>query len=100
MVDVMTREADFADLEAVDSVAAAIAEHPEIDLMIMAAGLDRAQSLLSLDWRQARDDFAVNALSNLVLLSHLAPAMADRGGGHVTAVVSLAGLVGLPYEAP
>ncbi len=35
-----------------------------------------------------------------MLLSHLAPAMAKRGGGHVTAIVSLAGLVGMPYEAP
>ena len=26
--------------------------------------------------------------------------MARRGGGHVTAIVSLAGLVGMPYEAP
>ena len=26
--------------------------------------------------------------------------MAKRGGGHVTAIVSLAGLVGMPYEAP
>jgi short-subunit dehydrogenase len=35
-----------------------------------------------------------------VLLSHLAPAMARRGTGHVTAIVSLAALVGMPYEAP
>ena len=77
-----------------------VAEHPDIDLMIAGAGLDRAQSLLAFDWRQARDDFTVNSLSNLVLLSHLAPAMAERGGGHVTAIVSLAGLVGMPYEAP
>jgi short-subunit dehydrogenase len=32
-----------------------------------------------------------------VLLSHLAPAMVSRGGGHVTAIVSLAGLIGMPY---
>ena len=92
---------DFADLEAVDAAAAElVADHPDIDLLIAGAGLDRAQSLLAFDWRQARDDFTVNALSNLVLLSHLAPAMARRGGGHVTAIVSLAGLVGMPYEAP
>ena len=77
-----------------------VAEHPDIDLLIACAGLDRAQSLLAFDWRQARDDFTVNSLSNLVLLSHLAPAMARRGGGHVTAIASLAGLLGMPYEAP
>jgi short-subunit dehydrogenase len=99
-VDVATLEVDFADLEAVDAAAAQlVAEHPDVDLLLACAGLDRAQSLLAFDWRQARDDFTVNSLSNLVLLSHLAPAMAKRGSGHVTAIVSLAGLVGMPYEA-
>jgi short-subunit dehydrogenase len=100
-VDVVTHAVDFADLEAVDSVVAQLAaEHPDLDLLIAAAGLDRAQSLLAFDWRQAREDFSVNALANLVLIAHLAPAMAKLGRGHVTALVSLAGLVGMPYEAP
>jgi short-subunit dehydrogenase len=99
-VDVAAREVDFTDLEAVDAAAAAlVAEHPDIDLLVAGAGLDRAQSLLAFDWRQAQEDFSVNALANLVLLSHLAPAMETRGGGHVTAIVSLAGIVGMPYEA-
>jgi short-subunit dehydrogenase len=55
--------------------------------------------MLSFDWRQAREDFDVNALANLVLLAHLVPAMAKRGEGHVTAISSLAGLVGMPYES-
>jgi short-subunit dehydrogenase/catechol 2,3-dioxygenase-like lactoylglutathione lyase family enzyme len=97
--EVTTLEADFSDLDALDGAAAGlVAEHPDIDLLIAGAGLDRAQSMLSLDWRQAREDFNVNALSNLVLLSHLAPAMVERGGGHVTAIASLAGLIGMPYE--
>lgn len=99
--EVATIQLDLADLEAVDTASAElVAEHPDVDLLIAAAGLDRAQSLLAFDWRQARDDFSVNTLANLVLLSHLAPAMAGRDGGHVTAIVSLAGLVGMPYEAP
>ena len=93
-------EVDFTDLEAVDDAMPALLEaHPDVDLLIAGAGLDRAQSLLAFDWRQAQDDFKVNALANLVLLSHLVPAMARHGQGHVTAIVSLAGLVGLPYEA-
>jgi short-subunit dehydrogenase len=99
-VDVVRREVDFADLEAVDAAATELAgDDPGIDLVIACAGLDRAQSLRRFDWRQARDDFAVNALSNLALLAHLAPAMAERGGGHVTAIASLAAVVGMPYEA-
>ena len=42
----------------------------------------------------------VLTFSNLVVLAHLAPAMAGRGAGHVTAIASLAGLVGMPFEAP
>ena len=100
-VDVETRAMDFADLEAVDrATAELLAELSRIDVLVAGAGLDRAQSLLEFDWRQAREDFTVNALANLVLLSHLAPAMAKGGGGHVTALVSLAGIVGMPYEAP
>jgi short-subunit dehydrogenase/catechol 2,3-dioxygenase-like lactoylglutathione lyase family enzyme len=92
---------DLTDLEAVDEAAARLAvEHDDLDLVLASAGLDRAQSLLAFDWRQARDDFHVNALANLVLLSRLIPPMAERGRGHVTALVSLAGLLGMPYEAP
>jgi short-subunit dehydrogenase/catechol 2,3-dioxygenase-like lactoylglutathione lyase family enzyme len=99
-VEVATLEVDFADLEAVDTAGRWVAaQHPEVDLLIASAGLDRAQSLLAFDWRQARDDFAVNSLANLALLSHLAPLMAARGDGHVTAIISLAALVGMPYEA-
>ncbi len=98
--DVAAVEVDFTDLEAVDAAAAAlVGARPDVDLLIAGAGLDRAQSLLAFDWRQAQDDFNVNTLANLVLLSHLVPAMAERGAGHVTAIASLAGLVGLPYEA-
>jgi short-subunit dehydrogenase/catechol 2,3-dioxygenase-like lactoylglutathione lyase family enzyme len=93
-------EVDFTDLEAVDDAMPALLDaHPDVDLLIAGAGLDRAQSLLAFDWRQAQDDFKVNALANLVLLSHLVPAMTRHGHGQVTAIVSLAGLVGLPYEA-
>jgi short-subunit dehydrogenase len=100
-VEVTTREVDFSDLEAVEASARALAEDGAgIDLVLACAGLDRAQSLLRFDWRQARDDFAVNSLANLVLLAGLVPAMAGRGSGHVTAIASLAGLVGMPYEAP
>jgi short-subunit dehydrogenase/catechol 2,3-dioxygenase-like lactoylglutathione lyase family enzyme len=99
--EIATQESDFADLEALDSVVGnLVAEHPDIDLLIAGAGLDRAQSMLALDWRQAHEDFRVNALANLVLLSHLLPAMVERGSGHVTSIASLAGLLGMPYEAP
>jgi short-subunit dehydrogenase len=98
---VATRAVDFTALDELDGAAGEIAAaHPELDALFAVAGADRAQSLLAFDWRQARDDFSINALSNLVLLSHVLPVMAERGRGHVTAVASLAALLGLPYEAP
>lgn len=90
---------DFTDLEALDAeVARLVAAHPDIDLLLGGAGLDRAQSILSFDWRQARDDFSVNTFANLVLMQHLAPVMHKRGRGHATFIVSLAALIGTPYE--
>jgi short-subunit dehydrogenase/catechol 2,3-dioxygenase-like lactoylglutathione lyase family enzyme len=98
--EVTTVPVDFTDLDALDAATRElVAEHPDVDLVIAAAGLDRAQSMLALDWRQAGADFAVNVQSNFVLLSRLMPAMVGRGG-HVTAIASLAGVVGMPYEAP
>jgi short-subunit dehydrogenase/catechol 2,3-dioxygenase-like lactoylglutathione lyase family enzyme len=90
---------DLADLEAVDAAAGDLARAQDLDLIVAAAGLDRAQSLLSFDWRQAREDYDVNTLANLVLLAGVLPAMAERGTGHVTALSSLAGLMGMPYES-
>jgi short-subunit dehydrogenase/catechol 2,3-dioxygenase-like lactoylglutathione lyase family enzyme len=98
-VAVEGRACDFADLEAVDAVAAELVErHPDLDLLLACAGVDRAQSFLGLDWRAVRDDHAINTQANYVLLSRLLPAMAARGRGHVTVIASLAGLLGLPYE--
>lgn len=91
--------ADFTDLEALDSqVAEVLKAHPGVDLLLGAAGLDRAQSVLSFDWRQARDDFNVNTLANLVLLQQIVPVMHERRRGHVTLIASLAALIGTPYE--
>ena len=99
LTDVECVPVDFTDLEALDvAVAAIVRDHPDVDLLVAGAGLDRAQSFKAFDWRQARDDFNVNTLSNLVLLQHLVPAMTARGGGHVTAIASLAALIGTPYE--
>ncbi|MBI5310378.1 MAG: SDR family NAD(P)-dependent oxidoreductase, partial [Actinobacteria bacterium] len=90
---------DFTDLEVVDAtIAKIVAEHPDIDLLVAVAGLDRGQTFTDFDWRRAREDFNVNTLANLVLLQHLVPAMTARGRGHVTAIASLAALIGTPYE--
>lgn len=90
---------DFTDLEALDAaIGEIVRDHPDVDLLVAGAGLDRAQTFKAFDWRQARDDFNVNTLANLVLLQHLAPAMSARGRGHVTVIASLAALIGTPYE--
>lgn len=99
LVSVECIAVDFADLESLDEVAASLAErHPDIDLLLAGAGVDRGQSMLNFDWRQARDDFEINTLANLVLMQRLLPGMVVRGRGHVTAIASLAAHVGTPYE--
>jgi short-subunit dehydrogenase len=98
-VEADTRAVDFTDLDAVAALGQALAEKPDVDLLVASAGVDRARSLLDFDWREAQADFSTNTLANLVLFEHLLPAMASRGRGHVTAIASLAGLIGMPYEA-
>lgn len=98
-VPVEAHAVDFADLDALDAVAGDLIErHPDIDLLFGGAGVDRHQSMLEFDWRQARDDFNINTLANLVLMQRLLPGMAARGEGHVTVIASLAALIGTPYE--
>ena len=67
---------------------------------VAGAGLDRAQSLLSLRLasgaRRLRGQLAGQPRTALAPCSRRWPC---RGAGHVTAIASLAGLVGMPYEA-
>jgi short-subunit dehydrogenase len=89
---------DQTDLEAFERIVRAIAEqHADIDLIVANAGIDVPQKITAPDWRLAKKHFDVHAVSNYVLFAELLPRFVARGSGHVSAVVSLGGLIGCPY---
>jgi short-subunit dehydrogenase len=97
---VATHVIDIRDFEALDRGTRGILDrHPQLDLVVANAGIDHPTSILSGDWRTVLDHFAVNVEANCVLLAAVLPWMAERGSGHVAAMVSLGGLGGFPYEA-
>lgn len=97
-VKVATYVVDQSDLDAFERMVRSIAEqHPDIDLVIANAGIDRPQKVTEPDWRLAKKHFDVHAISNYVLFAELVPRFVARGSGHVAAIVSLGGLLGCPY---
>jgi short-subunit dehydrogenase len=97
-VDVATYVVDQSDLEGFERIVRAIAErHPNIDLVVANAGIDRPQRVVEPDWRLAKKHFDVHAVSNYVLFAELVPRFVARGSGHIAAIVSLGGLLGCPY---
>ncbi|GAB3113322.1 SDR family NAD(P)-dependent oxidoreductase [Aestuariicella hydrocarbonica] len=90
---------DQSDCEATDALLPTIlAEHSDIDLVLLNAGIDKPQKLTDFDWRLAKQHFDINVISNYVFLAHLVPYFLRRGQGHIAAVSSLAGYAGFPYE--
>lgn len=96
---VETHALDLADHDMLEARLREIADGEPLDLLVASAGIDRPMRTDALDWRQARDHFAVNVEANLVLLAVMVPRMLECGGGHIAAVASLAALAGTPYEA-
>jgi len=91
--------ADLTDLESLETVLRGVAEdHPDIDLLIANAGIDKPGPIESFDWRTAKLHFDINTLANYVMFSVFVPRFLARGSGHVAAVISLGGLIGAPYE--
>lgn len=94
-----TFTADLADHEALEPTLRGIAEqHPDIDLLVANAGIDSPGAIEDYDWRKAKRHFDINTLPNYVLFCVFLPRFLARGHGHVTAIVSLGGLLGTPYE--
>ena len=73
-------------------------EHPDIDLIILNAGLDIPQRIENFDWRIAKNQIDTNLTANYVFVSALVPYLQARGGGHLALVSSLGSFAGCPYE--
>ncbi len=90
---------DLTDLEALDGlVQQARSEHPDIDLVLLNAGLDTPQPIESFDWRIAQQQIDTNLTSNYVFAAHLIPQMLDNGNGRFAVLSSLASFVACPFE--
>ncbi len=90
---------DLTDLEALDGlVQQALKEHPNIDLVLLNAGLDTPQPIESFDWRIARQQIDTNLTSNYVFASHVIPQMLQRGSGRFAVLSSLASFISCPFE--
>ncbi|MBN7798924.1 SDR family NAD(P)-dependent oxidoreductase [Parahaliea mediterranea] len=90
---------DVTDFEALDSLLGDICDaHPDIDLVILNAGLDRPQRIESFDWRIARQQIDTNLTANYVFAARLLPRLLERGAGRFAVVSSLGSYAGCPYE--
>ncbi len=90
---------DLTDLEALDKlVQQARDEHPDIDLVLLNAGLDTPQPIESFDWRIAQKQIDTNVTSNYVFAAHMIPQMLAQGGGRFAVLSSLASFISCPFE--
>jgi short-subunit dehydrogenase len=91
--------ADVADHEALEkNLLSTIDKHPDIDLLILCAGIEEPQHVEKLDWRLAKRHFDINTVANYVCLSVFVPHFLAAGSGHVTCLISLGAFAGFPYE--
>ncbi|MFM2073329.1 MAG: hypothetical protein RLZZ623_3593 [Actinomycetota bacterium] len=93
------RALDVADdASVVASVAAVLADHGRIDVVVSNAGIgiDGTTEELSLD--DFRASFETNVLGSVRLLQAVLPTWRAAGGGRFVAVSSVAGVVGQPFN--
>ncbi|TXS94048.1 SDR family NAD(P)-dependent oxidoreductase [Parahaliea maris] len=90
---------DVTDFENLDTLLQQVMkEHPDIDLVILNAGLDTPQRIESFDWRIARTQIDTNLTANYVFAARLLPQMMARGNGRFAVVSSLGAFAGCPFE--
>jgi short-subunit dehydrogenase len=92
---------DVGDHEAVERVAAAVAErHPRIGLLVNNAGIPGRRSFLALDPGRIEQVVRVNYLGSVWCLRAFLPALEAGAPAHVVNVVSVAGVVAVPVSGP
>lgn len=90
---------DVTEFEALDTLLGQVCEeHPDIDLVVLNAGLDVPQRIVAFDWRIARSQIDTNLTANYVFAARLLPQLLARGAGRFAVVSSLGSFAGCPYE--
>ncbi|MCB1687959.1 MAG: SDR family NAD(P)-dependent oxidoreductase [Halioglobus sp.] len=95
---IMPYFADVTQFEALEqTLRDIVAEHPDIDLLVLNAGVATPQRIEQFDWRIARAQIDTNLTANYIFLSVFMPQLLAQGRGQIALVASLGAYVGSPY---
>lgn len=90
---------DVTDFDTLEVVLGQIVEqHPDIDLVILNAGIDIPQRIESFDWRIAKQQIDTNLTANYVFAAKLIPQLLKRESARFAVVSSLGAFAGFPLE--
>ncbi|KAH9628422.1 hypothetical protein HF086_015952 [Spodoptera exigua] len=92
---------DVTDREAIAVLAEKIRrEVGEVTMLVNNAGIMPCKPLLQTSEKEIRTSFEVNIIAHLWLLQTFLPSMMERNHGHIVAMSSMAGVVGLRNLVP
>lgn len=94
-------ECDVTDREAVNAMAEKIKQEVgEVTMLVNNAGIMPCKPLMQHSEKEIRAAFEVNIVSHMWLVQAFLPSMMDRNHGHIVAMSSMAGVVGLRNLVP
>ncbi|KAJ8736039.1 hypothetical protein PYW08_006695 [Mythimna loreyi] len=94
-------ECDVTDREAINALAEKIRrEVGEVTMLINNAGIMPCKPLLKTSEKEIRASFEINIIAHLWLVQAFLPSMMERNHGHIVAMSSMAGVVGLRNLVP
>lgn len=94
-------ECDVTDREAINALAEKIRrEVGEVTMLVNNAGIMPCKPLLQTSEKEIRSAFELNIIAHLWLLQAFLPSMMERNHGHIVAMSSMAGVIGLRNLVP
>ncbi|GAB1866595.1 NADP-retinol dehydrogenase [Camponotus japonicus] len=98
---IYTYQCDVSNREQVLEVAKKVKEEiGDVTVLINNAGIMPCHTFLSYTSDQIKRLFDINILAHIWMLQAFLPSMIEKNHGHIVALSSIAGLIGIPYLAP